>query len=148
MISLTFPGGTLKTVEVPATAGNANSDSSPGSRKRWKILMGSVSLTTDATAVNRTFRVKIYPEGTFTLNVGTSSENIPGSTTASLVFGGFYNANNRNFTLGGFSGYPAFFSLDPNSMILEGSDVLRISIVNGVADDSFEGFIRVLEFGL
>ncbi len=146
-LSLTFPGGQLKTVAIGATAGNSDIDFSPGSLKRWRVLYGAISLTTDGTVANRTFRVKVYPEFTYTFNVGTSSENIPASTTGSLTFGGLFSANNRNFTNGGFSGYPAFFALDPESMILEGSDVLRISIINGVAGDSFSGFIRVLEFG-
>ena len=148
MMALTFPGGTLKTVEVTATAGNVVSDSTPGSGKRWKILYGNIVLTTDGTVVNRTFRVQILSGGDVLSNLGASSENIPASTTGTLDFGGLFGANNRNFTNGAYAGYPQFFSLDPASFIIEGSDIFKITINNGVAGDSFEGFIRVLEFGL
>ena len=148
MMALTFPGGTLKTVEVTATAGNVVSDSTPGSGKRWKILYGNFVLTTSGDSANRTFRVQILSGSDVLCNLGASSENIPASTTGTLDFGGLMNANNRNFTNGAYAGYPQFFSLDPESFIIEGSDILRITINNGVVGDSYEGFIRVLEFGL
>tara|TARA_Y100000310_G_scaffold264354_1_gene274984 strand:- start:17 stop:472 length:456 start_codon:yes stop_codon:yes gene_type:complete len=147
-LALTFPGGQLKTVTISATAGNANADLSPGSGVRWQILYGNIELSTSGDVQNRTFRVSIVDgSANVLLYMGYSSQNIPASTTGYLGFAGLDSASNRHITVGGWAGYPQFFSLDPHNLIIEGSDIMRIEIGNGHANDSFEGFIRVLAIG-
>ena len=138
-MALTFPGGYLKTVTVAATNGDVNTNKSPGTGKRWKILYGSITLVCDATVANRVIRTQIT-DGTNVLTRYLYSPNITASQTK------YMNYNSAREVDGSFSSQNSIQDL--GNPIIEGADQFRIIIDGGVAGDSYSGYIRVLEFGL
>ncbi len=133
-----FPGGTLKTVEIPVTAGNDTEDLSPGAGVRWVVLYGRIQLKAVG-AGNRAIRVQVT-DGTEILVEYYQTGNITAGQTKVLNLAGW------GMNPGNLSGVNDFIQ-GIGMAILEGDDTFRIFIGGGIADDEFEGFIRVLEIG-
>ena len=140
MISLTFPGGHLKTVEVPATAGNVNTDYTAGSRVRSIILGGNIVLVCDGTSVNRVLKLFIL-SGSDVIEESFQSDNITASQTRQVIFSKNAQEADSNPSQHGHLNIP-------DSWIIEGDEIFRLRINNGQAGDSYSGRFRVLEFGL
>ena len=141
MMALTFPGGTLKTVEVTATAGNVNTDYTAGSRVRSIILGGNIELIADATVTNRVLKMFLLTSGSDVIEESFQSDNITAGQTRQVIFS--KNAEEADSN----PSQHAHINI-PNSWIIEGSEIFRLRINNGQAGDSYSGRFRVLEFGL
>ena len=76
-IALTFPGGTLKTVTISATAGDQESKQTPGAYTRWVFLSTSITLVNGADIGNRYVNIKTT-DSVNTLDRGIRSD--PGIT--------------------------------------------------------------------
>jgi len=134
----TFPGGKLKTVTVSAAAGNVTTNKSPGAGKRWLLLYGILTLVNGIAVANRFITIYLT-DGT---NILTCFLRNNTAFTASQT--GIIHYSNVVEHIGASSVEQANVALG-NQIILEGSDQLRIIIVNGQAGDSYSGFFRVLE---
>jgi len=138
---LTFPGGKLRSVAIPATAGNVVRNISPGEGKRWVILSGIITLDTDATEANRQIRFQTLDGADVPLETSrTGAVAIVANTIKSVAFSKFVNME----ATGGSIGSNVEYSW---SAIIEGTDQFRITILLGQAGDSYSGVLRVLEFG-
>ena len=139
MMTLTFPGGTLKTITIAATAGNVVTNKTPGTGKRWVILYGRIVFVADGTAANRILTMRLT-DGT---NVLTQ---LPAMTTTTA-------GQTKSMSLNGARIDQGLQALDNDHLtinknhVLEGADQIRIAVIDGQAGDSYSGFIRVLEFG-
>ena len=138
-LAFTYPGGTLKTITIAATAGNVITNKSPGAGKRWVVLYGNVVLVTDATVADRRIN-SIITDGTNTLVLLPTTNVIAASLTRTVDF--FHGLVLSGAVLQGN------FAWSAEGMILEGADQFRISITSGVAGDSYSGRMRVLEIGI
>ena len=140
MMSLTFPGGTLKTVEIEETNGNIDTDYSPGT-KRAIILGGQVEIVCDGTSVNRVLKMFILTSGEDTIEESFQSDNITADQTRQVIFSKNAQEADANPSQHGHLNVP-------DSWIIEGDEIFRLRINNGQSDDSYSGRFRVLEFGL
>lgn len=137
-MEFTFPGGRLRHIAVPATAGNVATNQTPGSGKRWKVLSFRFTLVADVTVANRYLNVCMY-----------SGTEILGTSYNSVVC--VASATKRLSGIGGFAPTGAGMSedavvwMDPESWILEGTDILKINVAAGVAGDSYSGVFTVLD---
>lgn len=137
-IQFTALAGRLKTITIAATAGNVVSNSSPGTGKRWLVLYGRITVVSDATAANR-YPQTYLTDGTNQLvSLGRNSTAFTASETKVLSYRSG-SGTGINVTVN-----HALVTL-PVPCVLEGADQFRISILGGVAGDSFSGFLRVLE---
>jgi len=143
-MSIDLEKAKFRTVTIGATAGNVTTYLQPTTlttvSKRWLILRGRLTLTTDGTVVNRTINLTPFSTGLaqpmeFIGNSGV----IPASTTKSLSFG--EGANSVGGTLGSGDDYIGLH----RPIIIVNNNSLQIAIVNGVAGDSYSGYIEVLE---
>jgi hypothetical protein len=133
-----FPGGILKTVEIPATAGNDTENLSPGSGVRWVVLYGRIQLEAVG-AGNRAIRVQLT-DGTDVLVEFYQTGNITAGQTKVLNLAGW------GMNPGNLSGVNDFIQ-GIGMAILEGDDQFRVFIGGGIANDSYSGYLRVLEIG-
>lgn len=130
--------GQIKQPTYAATPGNVTKTLSPGAFKKWKVLYGIVVLTTDATVANRNPKIDIKDAGgnLLTANIQLTA-NVTASTTGYLTL----------LPLSAVSGVTinqSYISFG-GDLILNGTDTMIISIVNGVAGDSHIGRFRVIE---
>ena len=147
-MSLTFPGGKLHTETISSTNGNIATDLSPGSSSyiRWRFLYGFLQITTDGTAASRQISLSIRDGSGNTLALLGGTSAISASKTGSLTLAGVGGLTN-DFTPGLTVSPDSYAQIDPGSIILEGDDILRISITSGQAGDSYNGRFRFLSFG-
>lgn len=140
-----FPGGKLKTETIAATAGNVATSLRPPNNRRWLVLYGRITLVADANAANRQVQIHLT-DGTNILAKYPSSASITANETKNVSF-------MQQVSEGGPI---ATTELDKNvigigPVLLEGdivaanADRLVITIGNGLAGDSYTGFVRVLE---
>lgn len=143
-LALTFPGGKLRTITIPATAGNVVTNLTPGTRKRWIVLYGITKLDTDGTAADRYTRLEIT-DGTNVLHNLMLQNAVIANQLGYIFLGPGEIAGSA--TLGAALGnVNTYFSV--KAFIIEGTDTLRITVGGGVVGDSYSGYIRVLELGL
>ena len=141
-IALTFPGGTLKTVTISATAGDQESKQSPGANtySRWVFLSASITLVAGADVGNRYVNIKTT-DSVNTLDRGIRSD--PGITAGQTkVVDIVKELGNDDMGMSELA-----LSRMQYSAIVEGTDEIVFSIQGGFAGDSYSGFMRVLEFG-
>lgn len=144
-VVFTFPAGKLAKQTIPATAGDVETDLSPGSGKRWVILpMGRIVLTTDANAANRYIRLRITDGTNDICYLGFSAVAVA-SKTANLELNSVIRVDDVTPDKGA-GDVAASLSFDP--IIIEGAMGLKIDIIAGVAGDSYEGFLYVLEMDM
>lgn len=135
-----FPGGALKTVTIAATAGNVVTNKTPGAGKRWLVLHGKIILVTNITVANRYIELHIT-DGTNILHSLGQHGAVTASLTSRLGFGP------AKYILSIAAAYDhGYIGFDP--LMIEDDDQLRIVITNGVAGDSYSGYIRVLEISI
>lgn len=127
----TFPGGVPLVDVIPATAGDAVDTYTVPAGKRNQILSIKITLTADATVANRFITASIT-DGTNTI-----WENQAGAITASAT-------SIKYFIIGLTTSGAKFNALLHNNLLPPGYE-LKISIENGVAGDSFEGFTSYRE---
>jgi len=132
-------GGTRAIETIAATAGNVVTNLTPGIGIRWIVIRGKIVLVTDATVVNRLIETHIT-DGTNVITKLLRTANIPASLTRSL----FYNTT-QNASGGAIAETGAVHLVMNNQLVLEGDDQFRITITNGVAGDSYSGYLVVLE---
>ena len=139
-MSLTFPGGTLKTVTISATAGDQTSAQTPGAGVRWVFLSTSITLVAGADVGNRYVNIKTT-DSVNTLDRGIRSD--PGITAGQTkVVDIVKELGNDDMGMSELA-----LSRMQYSAIVEGTDEIVFSIQGGFAGDSYSGFMRVLEFG-
>ncbi len=141
MMTLTFPGGHLRTVEISATDGDQTSAKSPGHGVRWEFLSASITVVASSDVGNRYVNIKTT-DGTNTLDRGLRSN--PGITASQTKIVDIVRS------LGNDDMGVASLALArmQYASIIEGTDEIVFSLQSGFADDSYSGFMRVLEFGL
>lgn len=137
VVAFIYPGGKRLQHTIPATAGNVIYNASPGTGKRWVVLRGIITLVTDATVVDRRVNLSITDGTNVIERLGFTTAAITASLTYTHCIGeviavsGWTLANNAYIGIQG--------------LILEGPDQLRITVQNGVAGDSYSGYLVVLE---
>jgi len=137
MFAWTFLGGRRVIKTISATAGNVVTDLSPGDGKRWLVLFGRITLTTDATVANR--KISYYlRDGSGDTNFLGASNAIPENST------GVFNLH-QHYEKSSNVGEGGEDHIGVGLILLEDSDQLRITISNGQAGDSYSGKIVVLE---
>jgi len=132
----TFPAGRLVIKTVSSTAGDVTTNLSPGSGKRWLLLYGRFSLSTGSTAGSRYLNFFITDGTNLIHRIGISgSIDADSSLNISL-------RQNIDFQggAGGGENQIAF-----GDIILEGSQQFRITVTGGLAEDSYSGYLVVLE---
>ena len=137
VLALTFAGGKRLQNTISATAGNVVTNLAPATGKRWKILRGIIDITADANAANRYILLRIT-DGTDLIEKIYQSAVITAGLTKQLNFGEMvlFNAG----TAGDGFGYVGI-----QNLIIESPDQFRVQISGGLAGDSYEGFVVVLE---
>lgn len=123
----------LKQITIPATAGNVAAEVEVPDNMTYELLWGQISLTTDATVADRRVLMALVdPDSNvvFDIHAGAS---VPASST-----------NFHHDFMKGIFRETAFISDSiqvpiPFDAILPSGWLMRISIINGVAGDSFEG---------
>jgi len=141
---LSYPGGQLKTVTIAATAGNVVTGLSPGTRKRWKVLYGIFTLACDATVANRKVQFDVTDGTNRILYLGESPTFTASQTKTGIM--AQREDSGTSFTVSDVIAAGELWI--PDDLIIEGDDEFQITISNGLAGDSYSGFIRVLELGL
>lgn len=139
-LTFTFPGGLARVIPITAVAGNVVTNLSPGQHKRWIILRGTCRLTCNATVANRqiVFGVRTAA-GTLIGDLGVSAA-IVATTNKAMDFGEL-----NYLSAGAVFGDADWYIGLSYPIVLEQTDVFRISIVAGVAGDAYSGNISVLE---
>lgn len=134
-----FPGGRAKTLVISPTAGNVDTNLSPGIGMRWVIQRARLILTTNATVATRNI-LTAWTDGTNVVAFGVQSANCAasGSTTLNLL--------PRNYPQGGALGIEANGEI--GEVVISEEEQLRIYIGNGVAGDSYEGLVSVREMAV
>ena len=142
MISLTFPGGEIKDVEIASTAGNSITSISPGSRKTYILEAVRIECDSDATVVNR------YPN--------IFNNNASGQRIWSSYYVGPITASQSGITVGFYSntspllasnGILDSFNVPIPQIMIKEDDDFQINM-GGVAGDDYEGVARFRSFGL
>lgn len=138
--------GTLVTETVSATAGNDDTDLTPGSDVRWRLLYGFMTLTTTGDAGSRQIILKITDGSGNTLALLGGTTAISASKTGSLTLAGVGQTN--DFTPGLTDSPDTYAQIDPGSVILEGADTFQISVTSGLAGDQYSGRFRFMAYDL
>lgn len=134
-LQLVFQGGNRIVETISTTAGNVVTNLSPGAGKKWIVLFGRITLTTNGTVVNRYLEIR-YTDGTNITNM-VAQGNVQ---TAGLT-------NNYSFgtrVINTDHGDNDYMLLN-NLPLFEGADQFRIAVMNGVAGDNYSGFVVILE---
>ena len=139
---LTFPGGTIKDVEIANTAGNEITSISPGSRKTYILQSVRIECSADGTVVNR------YPN--------IFNNNASGDRIWSSYYVGPITASQSGITVGFYSntspllasnGILDSFNVPIPQIMIKEDDDFQINM-GGVAGDDYEGVARFRAFGL
>lgn len=144
VLALTFKGGKRLQNTIAATAGNIITNLSPATGKRWLVLRGKITIVNDATVADRVIAIEITDGTVLTESIGYSAA-IQASETGKLDFGEARNiGGNDASVLGDLLGnVRSYIGIDP--ILIEEADQFRITIVNGVAGDSYSGYVVVRE---
>lgn len=142
---LSYPGGTLKTVTIAATAGNVVTNKAPGAGKRWIVLSGYVLLDTDVNAANRRIVLAITDGTNILQNLGFTNI-VTANQLGQVDFGGVGTLTGWSPGTLGSTNIDEYFEIQ--GLLIEGVDQVRITITAGLAGDSYSGFFRVLELGI
>ncbi len=132
-----FPGGAIRNIVVPATAGNAPTTLTPGNGKRWRLLRSSLYLTCDVTVANRYLRLQPRTGG------GVVSGPILVSAVV-VASAGVVLSISPVLVLSGGSIAGSHFGIG-QSFLFGPTDQIYIDVTAGVAGDSYSGIITVLE---
>jgi len=135
------PGGRKRTIAIAATGGDVTTNLSPGTGKRWVVLYGKIILVADANAANRYPAWFITDGTTVILDLGKKNTAVTAGLTKSMGISTRESEGAEDVTA----------SLDsemmlPEPTILEGADQLRITILAGLAGDSYSGNVVVMEY--
>lgn len=130
--------GCRVTKTISATVGNVLGSLSPGTDKRWLLSRGVITLTTNATVANR--KIKNYlTDGTNITEYLGSTTAVTASSTRNLSFGEIVYLSTATIY-----GAVEYYGL-ARAILLEGSDEFKVEIENGVAGDSYSGYVVVEE---
>lgn len=142
----TMAGGRRRHLTIAATAGDVVTNLSPGLGKRWIVLSGKLYLANNATVANRVLRLN-KTNGTIEVEQIAASIIVAASASRTVNFGevkAAWSSGSTTFANGGVGwGTSDYFAID--GIVIEGLDELRIAISAGVAGDSYEGTVTVLE---
>ncbi len=138
---LTSPGGNPRPLTISATPGNVVTNLTPGTMKRWVILYGEITLAAAAGGAARQI-IPSVTDGTDELTAFQRSANVAATETRTWNFNKSVGGQGAGATSnGGVSNLP-------DDLIIEGDDQFRLTVSNGAAGDSYEGFMRVMELGI
>lgn len=143
-LRFTFPGGAIKHITIPATAGNVPTVLSPGPGFRWVVRRMIIRLVTDGTVANRLV----------VINTSDGLGNVTGAfptnataQTATQTRGYVYMPTLEH--LGGavaaYVGLVANLMVGFGELVIDRLESLDINISAGVAGDSYSGFAEVLQ---
>lgn len=138
-VAYTLKKGRPLLATIPATAGNVAYALTPGSGYIIEVYYGVVTLVCNGTAGNRLFRLDITnAAGTVIYPLGYSATAITAGLTATL------NLRPTGWTIASTD-----WVFDGDSCVefpktIYDTDVFKISIINGLAGDSFSGYIKYL----
>lgn len=128
---MSFPEGKSKVDTIAATAGNVVDTYTVPALKKNQLLCVRINITTDGTVVNRYVIVQIT-DGTNLLYQNTS-DAIPASQTENKYF------------IAGLDSTGATYNGLPAKNLLPAGYTVVVTIVGGVAGDSYEGFTWLRE---
>lgn len=131
-----FQGGRRRTKTISSTAGNVTTNLSPGSGKRWLVLRGYLTFSTDSTTADR-IPLILITDGTNTVGKVCAHDAITASSSGAIIFGEAQSWRTN------VDADPDMVGIRP--ILLEGSDQLRIQIDAGQAGDNYSGYVVVLE---
>jgi hypothetical protein len=141
MMSLTFPGGTIKDVQISETAGNEVTSITPGTAT-YVLQSVRIECTTNDTVANR------YPN--------LYLDNNAGSRIWSSYYVGPIIAEQSGITVGFYSdtspllasnGIADNFNVPVPQILIKENDVFQVNM-GGQAGDTYEGVARFRSFGL
>jgi len=135
----TFQGGQYVIKTITATAGNVATRLAPGVGVRWIVLYGSITLVADGTAANREIRRHI----TDTVNILTTFFKTTAITAGQTRTARYGHSNDH--TNGAVDGNFYFVGTNGQPIIVDGGNDIYIDINNGVAGDSYSGYVVVME---
>lgn len=133
--------GRLRHILIGATAGNVSTTLQPGAGKRWYLVSGRVGLVTDVTVANRYIVFGTYMTGAVLLHSAVRSDVITASLTRYFSLMGSVTTAGSATIMDTGSVHEIVFDHE----ILEGSDYATVSILGGVAGDSYSGVVTVVE---
>jgi len=137
----TFIGGRKKQQNIAATAGNAVATiTSTG--KRVLILHGRITLVCNITVANRYIILSKRDSAGNVIQMLANSQATIASATRIIGFGELVYSTGATPAAG-----DDYIGLS-NPIVIEGGQVFDIRITNGVAGDSFSGYIETLEIDL
>lgn len=140
MTEFMFQGGRKLRNIVVTTAGNVATTLTPGAGKRWLLLYGRLSLSTDATVANRNLRIQIRTSAGSVLYRFPNGVVTPaGGATALGLIGNPYFDNAVRWEDA---------TISVQGIIIDQTDQLYIDVNNGVAGDGYGGSIIVLEINV
>lgn len=139
-IQLIFIGGKRTVETIAATAGDVITNLSPHStNRRWLVLSGRITLVADATVANRSIRF-YKTDGTNITEYLFTSAAVTAGQTRSISHGEVKHLDTATILDNFYAGH------DP--ILIEGADQFRIQIGNGVAGDSYSGYVVILEVAI
>jgi len=124
---------------IAATGGDVTTNLSPGAGKRWKILYGMLTITTDGTVANRQIQVRIMSPTALIHHLMESATRAATGTLA-MHFG-----MGRDGQIGGTLGYTGVNYIPFQEFEIQGTEQFRIYITAGVAGDSYSGEVMIEE---
>ena len=139
--ALTFPGGQILDIEIPATAGNSITAISPADYQTYVLQAVRIECDSDATVVNRYTNVFL--------------NNSVGSRIFSSYYVGPVTASQNGITIGFYTDTSPLlnnnaimdnFNVPVPALLIKDDDNFQINF-GGVAGDSYEGVARFRAYG-
>jgi len=131
----TFQGGAIKSVPIPATAGNVVYSLTPPAGKRYLVILGRIVLVCDGNAANRTPQFGITDGTNLLLQLGSKTTAVTAGQTKSV---GFSTRDNE-----GIQDWGAVENAEcriPANLFLDNGFDFDITVTAGLAGDSYSGF--------
>lgn len=139
----TFLGGRRIHKTIAATAGNVQTDLTPGAGKRWLVIGGHIRLVNDGNAANRQIMLKVMNALVDSRAIGATTA-ITAGQTRDLDFGEGRAA--QTAALGNPSYGQFYLGIAPT--LVDGTDIFNVTILAGLAGDSYSGDITLLEIDI
>lgn len=129
-------------LDATSVAGNVDTDFTVPANGRWRVLYGRVVLTTDATVANRWVRPGAYQDDGTTRKICLCAGKEQTASQTAYEYSIMQGVYRETAFINSVIQVPM-----ANDLILEPGEVLKVSIENGVAGDSYEVHWVVADIG-
>ncbi len=125
---------------IAATAGNLVTNLQPTGDRRWKIHRWRLSLVCDVTVANRIIRTRLYDDPAVGNETGTPVSSATATALQTKTFSGGVLSAGTGAALADDAQ-----ALMNNPLVVDRLMSLSFEVINGVAGDSYSGFVVIEE---